>query len=129
MNSNSLAVRGRSDALRAHLEGLCRRLGPGAKLPRLAQLRAELATSPSTLNKVLGEMEADGLVKRRHAVGIFVAADAPLRSEHLALVCRPSFFQVANHSPMWDMLLELLDERAQAGGGQFRFLLFARKRW
>ena len=119
MNPISLAVKGRSEALRVQLEALCRRFGPGAKLQRLAELRAELGTSPTTLNKVLGEMEAAGLVTRRHAVGIFVADDAALQSEHLALVCRPSFFQSANHSPLWDMLLELLGERARASGADF----------
>ena len=112
-------VRHRSDALRSHLEELCRRLGPGAKLPRMAELQLELGTSPTTLNKILGEMEAAGLVMRRRSVGVFVAESAPCQLEHLALVCRPSFFQTARHSPVWSLLLELLNARAQAGGTSF----------
>ena len=56
-----------------YLASLARRLGPGARLPTMAQLSAELGISVMTLNRALSELEAQGIVVRRQGSGTYVA--------------------------------------------------------
>lgn len=103
--------------LRAELEALARRLGPNEKLPKVTELCRDYGAAPATLNLALNELERDGVIVRRHAVGIFVAPRDVKRSSHLALVCDSTFFRSANHSPFWDLLLEQLQNRTVGGEG------------
>lgn len=107
---------GRAQALREQLAAMARRLGPGGKLPRVTDLCHELGVSPTTLNRVLGEMASDGTLERRHAVGIFVREDTPARVRHLLMICHPTFFQSATQSPFWAMLVDGIRERVRSAG-------------
>lgn len=114
-------VSSRHSQVASRLEALARRLGPGAKLPRVSQLCAEFGVSARTLDAALRELEAAGLIERRHAVGIFCTERVKSRSRapRLALICQPACFQSAEHSPVWDQLLGLLQERAAHDGLEF----------
>ena len=111
----------RSSQVASRLEALARRLGPGEKLPRLSDLCRDLGASARTLDAALGQLEAQGLVERRHAVGVFCtqAVRERRRSLRLAVVCSPECFHSAGHSPLWDQLLGLLRERAARDGVEF----------
>lgn len=103
--------------MRGELEALARRLGPNEKLPKVTELCRDYSAAPATLNLALNELERDGIIVRRHAVGIFVAPREAKRSSQLALVCDAGFFRSANHSPFWDLLLEQIQNRASGEGG------------
>lgn len=99
-----LGAKSRSRALREWLDTLARQAGAGAKLPKVADLCRELGVSPTTLNGVFGEMEQEGILLRRHAVGIFVADNAPV-APHFGVICHPRFFQNDGNSPLWQYLI------------------------
>src|SRR5205807_2246962 len=86
------------------------RLGPGAKLPTVVELRESLGISGTTLHTALGDLEAQGILNRRHGVGIYVS-DA-LHHKNIALLCAPRFYRVPGLSPFWDMLVEQARQRA-----------------
>ena len=94
------------------LAQLARRLGPGAQLPPMAQLRRELGVSMTALSQGVAELEGQGVLTRRNRVGLFVAAgvrEAALA--RIALLCDPQFFR-SGHSPFWDLLVERAQTRA-----------------
>ena len=102
-----LAYRSKPQELCAQLAALAQRLGPEAKLPTVTELRKSLGVSLTTLNSALGQLEERGVIERRHGVGIFVAAQWQPKHvpKAISLVCDPTFFQVAGHSPFWDLLV------------------------
>ncbi len=100
----------------ARVAEMARALGTGAKLPRVTQLRDELNVSLTTLNAALGELEANGIIRRQHGVGLFVAKT----TRTLALVCHPAHFRGAGTSPFWDLLLEAAKGRAAEHGEELR---------
>ncbi len=99
-------------SVRARLTELAHDLGPGAKLPTVVQLRDRLGVSVATLNTALGDLEGQGVLNRRHGVGIYVSPRLLHRS--IALVCDPSFFQSVGASPFWGSLVEHARARAAA---------------
>lgn len=116
----------RVSALRERVESLARQLGPGAKLPKILDLCATLGVSAQTLSRVLGDMEADGWVVRKHAVGVFVSdAARPGARGRVLLLCHPGFLTQANHSPFWDILLAGVSGHAASRDGEFE-LAFTR---
>jgi DNA-binding LacI/PurR family transcriptional regulator len=98
-------------------------LGPGAKLPKVTQLCADLGASTTTLNLALTRLEQDGLIERRHGVGIFVS---PNLTKTIALICEPSFLESTGHSPLWALVIKSLRQRAQAKNETLQ-LHFARR--
>lgn len=92
------------------LADLAYRLGPGAKLPTVLELRAQLGVSGTTLHTALGDLEAQGVLFRRHGVGIFVSET--LHRRNVALLCHPSFFFAPDVSPFWNILVEQIRARA-----------------
>ncbi|MBV9470872.1 MAG: substrate-binding domain-containing protein [Abitibacteriaceae bacterium] len=90
-------------ATTAQLQTLASQVGPHGKLPTHRQLRHSMGVSITTLNSALSELEARRLIYRVQGSGIYVAATA---RRSIALVCDPAYFQGANHSPFWDVLLE-----------------------
>jgi len=105
---------------RAAVDGLRRlavRLGPGAKLPTVAQLRREFSVSTSTLDGALGQLENEGILRCVRGSGVYVA-DGFKRA--VVLICAPGFL-AAGHSPFWDLLAEAAQSRARAAGQEWGF--------
>jgi DNA-binding transcriptional regulator YhcF (GntR family) len=67
----------------AHLvaEGV---LAPGAKLPTVRQLAADLGLAPNTVARAYRELEAAGVVDTRGRAGTFVTGDARSRAARQA---------------------------------------------
>jgi hypothetical protein len=87
------------------LTTLARQLGPGARLPTFVQLRQELQVSVTTLMSALSDLEARGILQRRHGVGIYVARDVDRRN--IALLFDPGFLQgESGASPFWHHFLQ-----------------------
>lgn len=106
-------------AVCSHLTDLAHRLGPGVKLPTVAQMRDQMGVSIATLNTALGELEAQRIIYRKHGVGIFVSER--LNHKSICLICDPSFFQAAGTSPFWNMLIERSRLRAEAHNEDFSY--------
>lgn len=99
------------------LDETCLRLGsmaaalePGTRLPKVVDLCRQLDVSVDTLGKALTRLEAEGVLKRKHGLGIFTNQ----RHKHtIFLICDPALFSAAHASPFWPILLDHLKERAQ----------------
>lgn len=99
------------------LDETCLRLGsmaaalePGTRLPKVVDLCRQLDVSVDTLGKALTRLEAEGVLNRKHGLGIFTNQ----RHKHtIFLVCDPGLFSAAHASPLWSILLDHLKVRAQ----------------
>lgn len=94
------------------LRRMAEEVGPEGKLPTHANLLQTLKVSSTTLNKALDELESQKVIYRRHGIGIFAAPQQ--KQSTIALVCDPTYFQGATHSPFWDLLLLQARKRAEA---------------
>ena len=119
VQSLSRPVSRKSDEVRRQVVALAHRLGPEAKLPTLAELARDHGVAVTTMQRVLDELEGGRIIRRRQGSGIFVASHVGKRQ--IALVCAPSFFLSAGHSPTWDRLLALVAQRATREGERFSF--------
>ncbi len=109
----------KTQALSNHLAALARQLGPGARLPTMAQLAQELGISVMTLNRALSELEAQGIVVRRQGSGTYVAE--ALSQTAIALVYDRDVFG-PDASPFCALLLH--EATKQAGQNNEKFGLF-----
>jgi DNA-binding LacI/PurR family transcriptional regulator len=99
------------------LSALARELGPGAKLPRCLTHRCPRHAA------ALEDLEGQGVITRRHGVGIYVSER--LHHRNIMLLCNPAFFQGEEVSPFWNMLVQQARERA-AGNAEDLALHFTR---
>jgi DNA-binding LacI/PurR family transcriptional regulator/transposase-like protein len=106
-SSNPAKTHWKSREVKERLVALSMQLGPASRLPNTTELCRTLAISPTTLNNVLREMEAEKLIDRRRGVGIYVASDiGKLAQRQVCLLCDSSYFRGAAVSPFWNMLLD-----------------------
>ncbi|BCM88496.1 hypothetical protein IAD21_00329 [Abditibacteriota bacterium] len=103
------------------LTDIAQELGAGAKMPTVAQLCDALTVSRGTLDKALGELERQQVVRRVHGNGIFVSSRLGTRTIGLVHAMSESL-----GSPFWDLLLNRVQERAAAGHEKFSFYLAVR---
>ena len=107
--SPSLNAKPRTRAACDELTALARGLGEGVQLPTVVELKGKLGVSLTTLNSALSLLEGQGLLRRVHGHGIFVASVAP----RIALVCEQGFL-AHNVSPFWRALMEAIEDRAES---------------
>ena len=112
-----MAATPKQKSVRSQLEALARALGPGAQMPPIRQLGADLGVSLSTLNAALSEMEDRNMIRRRQGSGIFVAPT--LDRCNLCLICNPSSLLDFGESPFWRLMIDAARERAGTGGEDF----------
>jgi DNA-binding transcriptional regulator YhcF (GntR family) len=98
------------------LEAMAARLGPNQRLPRVQELRVDLGVSLKTLDGALRELERRGVIYRMHGVGVFVAPQQ--KTIGLVYAVRQTY-----GSPFWDMLVEQMRQRAEAGHERFRIYM------
>ena len=114
-----IKVKTKPDELCARLNALASQLGPGAKMPTAREMSHQYGVSPTTLQVALGRVEAEGMIRRRHGSGIFVADSVKAARRNIALVYNYGYMRVSNHSPFWDSLLERVQTRAAASKESF----------
>ena len=112
--------RSRKEALKESVLSLCAGLAPGAKLPTVRTLAANLEASTSTLDQVLGELELAGRIARRRGSGLFVAE--PRRATTIAMVSGVDPFAVGQ-SPFYQLVGNRMRESVAASGLDFKFYL------
>lgn len=94
-------------------------LGPGCQLPTVIELCEQFDVAKVTLDGVLGQLEQQGIVERRHRRGLFVSASLGLKT--IGVVFGEDIFRL-HFSPFWGLLLQAVrdqtsgrtDLRAQA---------------
>lgn len=89
-------------------------------MPTMNELRDTLGVSVVTLNRALSELEAQGIISRRHGVGIFVSPH--LGQKTIGLVFDRNIFG-ANASPFWDMLISKARDRASSHNENFSLFM------
>lgn len=95
---------------------MAQRLGAGAKLPTVMELCRDLGVSKITVARALDILAEQGVLVRRHGVGIFVASSiAPRPVLKIVLLCDASLLQKADHSSFWRALIDKIRERSEAG--------------
>lgn len=95
---------------------LSNRLGAGARLPSVAQLKSELGVSLTTLDSALVRLEEEKVIRRVQGSGIFVALSIqPL----VSLICDPMVFRWSEESPFWNTLIDNARSRAELCDEQF----------
>jgi DNA-binding LacI/PurR family transcriptional regulator len=98
------------DQVCAQLSQMAYRLGPDARLPTFASLCGQTRVSKATLDAALGQLEAQGVVRRRHGAGIFVSSQ--LRRS-IALVCDPQFSIEPGLRHFWELIVREAQRRVE----------------
>ena len=93
---------GHADQARNTLRALCRTRGAGAQLPTVRELARSLGISASTLDRILGELDREGILRRNHGQGLFVAPE--VRTATIGLVIGFNLSEVGI-SPFYSLFL------------------------
>lgn len=120
MASKKLVYATKTQALSTHISALAYKLGPGAKLPTMQQLSAELGISVMTLNRALSELEAQNIIVRRQGSGTYVNEN--LGQKTVGLIYDRALIG-ASASPFAALLLEEAGRRAHDNGEKFSVYL------
>jgi GntR family transcriptional regulator len=86
-------------------------LTPGAALPSVRQLAAELGVNPNTVKQAYHELEREGLVETRRGQGTFMsdaAVDGADRKRLLLEVARRAVLDAQRHGAAADELIEAI---------------------
>jgi DNA-binding LacI/PurR family transcriptional regulator len=114
----------RQQSVVEQLTTLAYALGPEARLPTFVELRKTLGVSVTTLVSALDDLEARGVITRKHGVGIFVSRDA-LRC-NIAMLCSAHFFQGDTAvSPFWSLFVQQVWKCVRENGDQFALYFVA----
>ena len=120
LTAKPLTYTTKTQASSNYLATLARKLGPGAKLPTMAELSVELGISVMTLNRALSELEAQGIVVRRQGSGTYVADE--LSQTAVALVYDRDVFG-PDASPFCSLLLHEATKLAEVNNEKFNLYL------
>lgn len=106
----------RSEEVRSHLLSQIRdgQLQPGQRLPTEPALAQLYGISRPTLREILSGLEADGLIRRVHGVGTFVAQQQPLVQTSLDLDVGVTEAVLAANA---DLGIEVLSMKQEPAGG------------
>jgi DNA-binding LacI/PurR family transcriptional regulator len=98
----------------AQLSQMAYNLGPDARMPTFANLCEQTHVSKATLDAALGQLEAQGIIMRRHGAGIFVSSG--LRRS-IALVCDPQFSLEPRLRGFWELIVR--EARLRVAGSHY----------
>ncbi len=107
-------------ALRRALLEVIQRSAPNTPLPSYSQIVREYGVVQTTIDRVWRELEADGLIVRKHGKGIFVSPRA--KQINIGLVFGVNVFGTAI-SPFYGTLLQRCQQRTQTHNEHFSFYL------
>ncbi len=100
--ANEMRPKAKIDRACALVSQLAYSLGPEARMPTFAALCAQAGVSKATMDVALGQLEAQGILSRRHGSGIFVS---PGLRRGIALVCDPQFSIDPRLQGFWELIV------------------------
>ena len=100
-----------ADELRARIQGGV--LAPGDRLPSFSEMYAAHGVTSTTVNRVHGVLEQEGLIERIHGKGTFVASRARL-TYYIGFLSEQ--YSNGTHSPYWVHLMEGIQSAAHEAG-------------
>jgi DNA-binding LacI/PurR family transcriptional regulator len=106
------------DSACARLSQMAYALGPEARMPTFVELCEATSLSKATLGSVLGQLEAQGILLRRHGAGIFVS---PRLKRSIALVCDPQFSLDPRIRGFWELIVREARLRVESSRHQLAF--------
>jgi len=112
--------RGKHAETVASLVAMVRKMSPGARLPRVRELRNALGVTLSTLDKALKQLELRHMVERRQRSGIFVSKR--IHQKAIGLVMGSSCFSCLS-APFYSMILNNCNQRAESHRNRLSFYL------
>lgn len=115
-----LAHESKIEVLRREVRRLAQAQGPGSKLPTVRAMAKGYRVNIGTLDRALRELEEDGVLQRRHGVGVFVSGQAALKT--IALVYDRNIFDDLE-SPFPKMLVQATERCAYERQQQFHLYL------
>jgi DNA-binding LacI/PurR family transcriptional regulator len=107
---------GKVEALAGQLRRIARERGPDGKMPTTREIRDALGVGMATLDNALSELEEQGVIYRKHGVGIFVSPR--IHRKTVAVLMDASSFLAPGISPFWGMIWGFLVREAQARAEQ-----------
>lgn len=107
----------KQETAQKELVALAHQIGPGAKLPTFRNLLTDLEVSRTTLATVLNLLEEQGVITRRHGIGIYVSSQ--LARRNIVLLCATELFHGEGTTPFWNMLVQHARARVAAKSEDF----------
>ena len=98
----------------AQLSQMAYHLGPDARMPTFANLCEQTGVSKATLDAALGQLEAQGIIMRRHGAGIFVSSGL---KRSITLVCDPQFSLEPRLHGFWELIVR--EARLRVAGSNY----------
>ena len=108
------------DDVKAAVKRLALAAGPNGKLPTVRECCARLSVAKVTLDAALDDLEAQGVIRRKHGSGIYVTPRIAQKS--IGLVFGHNIFD-ASVSPFYALLMRRCRERAKSHGERFSFFI------
>jgi hypothetical protein len=108
LKKNAVRPTAKFDRTCEQLSQIAYQLGPEARMPTFASLCDQTRVSKATLDAALGQLEAQGILLRRHGAGIFVSSR--LR-RGIALVCDPQFSLEPALRGFWELIVREAQRR------------------
>lgn len=118
MREGALRSPAKFDLACARLEKLAYERGAEARMPTFVELCEQAQVSKATLDAVLGQLEAQDVLVRRHGAGIFVS---PRLQRTVALVCDPHFSTEPHIRDFWQLLVSEAQARVTGGNQVLAF--------
>jgi DNA-binding LacI/PurR family transcriptional regulator len=108
----------KEEILHKVLCGLARKQGPGSKLPTVRQLCKDLATSPSTVDRVLRRLESERVLNRIQGSGLYVSRY--LNQRRIGAVFGWNLAEPRKSSQFWWLLNAATNRVAAQHGDELR---------
>jgi len=118
--SDAVVGRSKREDVKAAVKRLALAVGPNGKLPTVRACCAQLSVAKVTLDAALDDLEAQGVICRKHGSGIYVTPRIAQKS--IGLVFGQNIFD-ASVSPFYALLMRRCRERAKSHGEHFSFFI------
>lgn len=106
--------------VKAAVKRMALAVGPNGKLPTVRACCAQLSIAKVTLDAALDDLEAQGVIRRRHGSGIYVTPR--IAQKRIGLVFGHDIFD-ASVSPFYTLLMRRCRERAKSHRERFSFFI------
>lgn len=110
---HDLGAKTKTQALRERLIEMSRSLGPGSRFPTVNEMISSFKVSVSTLDRILAELERDGIIERKRGRGIYVSNKST--KELIGIVCDIDIISLLN-TYFYGMIMSVLQKVIEDAG-------------